>query len=168
MELAGQLEQVKRYPMRLERLRRRGHHGRESNRAPHQIEFLSAEQIEIHLRQIGRQAEASLFALAKNTGQARVRILNIKHRILGRLLLCEFEIEIKLAIGFAKQKEKSHHVNADFLDKLVESHVGRLAGGHLYLLAGARERDKLVDDRANRRNVVAERLYRGDHLLMLT
>src|SRR5258708_10873625 len=167
MELASQLEQVKRYSMRLERLRRRRHHGWKSNRAPHQIEFLSAERIEIHLRRIGRQAEASLFALAKNTCQTRVRILDVKNRILGRLLLGQLEIEIKLTVRLAKQKEKSHHVNADFLDKLVESHVGRLAGGHLDLLAGARERDELVDDYANRPSVVAERLYRGDHLLML-
>src|SRR4029077_8664841 len=140
----------------------RGHHLGKTNRAPHEIEFLRAEETEIYLRWIRRQAEADFLALAKNTREPRVCILNIEYRILGRLLLGELEIEIKLAVGLAEQKKESDHVDADLIDKLVEGHVGGLARRHLNLLAAARERDELVDDRANRGDVMAERFHRGD------
>ena len=106
-------------------------------------------------------------ALAKNAREARVRVLDVEHGILGRLLLGELEIEIELAVGLAEQKEKSHDVGADLVDQLVERDVGGLARGHFDFFAGARERDELVDDRADGRDVVAERLDRGDDLLML-
>ena len=96
-----------------------------------------------------------------------MRILDVKDGIFGRLLFGEFEIEIELAVGLAEQKEKSHHVGADLVDQLVERDVSRLARGHFNFLASARERDELVDDRVDGSDVVAERLDRGDDLLML-
>ena len=106
--------------MRLERLGGRGHHLGQSKRALGEIEFLGTEQIEIDLRRVGGKGQVLRRALAKNTRQARVRILNVEDGILGRLLLGELEIEIELAVGLAEQKEKSHHVGADFVGKLLE------------------------------------------------
>ncbi len=72
-----------------------------------------------------------------------------------------------MAVVLAKQKEEPRNVGAHFGHQLVEGDVSRLAGGHLDLFAGARERHELVDDRVDRRGVVAERLDRRDHVLVL-
>src|ERR1700720_4799193 len=110
--------------MRLERLGGGGHDVGKSNRALGEIEFLGSEQVEIDCRGIRRQRQVLRCALAKNAREARVRILNVEDRIFGRLFLGELEIEIELAVGLAEQKEKSHHVGADFVDQLVERDVG--------------------------------------------
>ena len=80
-----------------------------------------------------------------------MRVLDVKDRVLRRLPLGQVEIEVEMAVVLAKQEKKPHHVGTDLVDQLIERDVGRLARRHLDLLAGARERHELVDDRANRR-----------------
>ena len=96
-----------------------------------------------------------------------MRVLHIEHGIFRRLALGQIEIEIEMAVVFAKEKEKAHHVLAHLFDQFVERDVSGFAGGHLDLFGRPRERHKLIDNGANRRGVAAERLERRDHLLML-
>ena len=96
-----------------------------------------------------------------------MRVLNIEHRVLGRLALGQIEIEVEVAVVLAEQEEKPRDVNADLGHQLAERDVGRLSGRHFDPLAGARERDELVDDGADRSRVVAERSDRSDNVLVL-
>ena len=101
-----------------------------------------------------------------------MRILDVEDGILGRLLLGELEIESRTGCRTCGQKEKSHDVGAAYfvgklLEQLVERYVSGLAGGHFNFFAAAYQRDELINNRTDGRDVVAERLDGGEDLLML-
>src|SRR5215469_4293153 len=152
--------------MRLEQLGCGSHHRWQSDRPLRKFDLLARKELELDRLGIAREFEANLVRLSKNARQPRVRILHVKDRVLGGLLACEVEIEVELAVRLAEQEEESHDVRPNFIDQFVERHVGRLAGGHLDLLAAARERHKLVNDDTQRTDVMPERFDGGDHLLM--
>ena len=68
-----------------------------------------------------RVRETPLPAGLEDAAYPGLGILNVEHRVVGRTLLCEVEIELEGALAAAHEKEEPRRIPAHFIDYLGES-----------------------------------------------
>ena len=82
----------------------------------------------------------------KNAAQPRVRILDIKDRIVIALHLGDFQVEIQLAVGAAREKDKPGGIFPDLVDDFAQGDEFACPGGHGHRFAAAQQIHQLHQD----------------------
>src|ERR1700724_4036826 len=98
--------------MRLQGLDRAAHDLGQVDQLARKTEFLLRKRPEVDRGKVRGKANPFFLGLTKDTGQARVRVLHIKYRALGRLALGQMEVEVEMAVVLAKEEKKGTHGGA--------------------------------------------------------
>ncbi len=88
-------------------------------------------------------------------------VLHVVHRVFVGLFLCQFEVEIKLAVGAPHEKVVPCGVPAHLVDHLAKRHILPGTGGHGHGLAVAQQAHELHENDLQGFPVPAERLDTG-------
>ena len=89
------------------------------------------------------KGQGLLGQLPENARNARVRILDVVHRVVIRLRFRDIEIEVEVLVVGAHHVIEARGVITDFLAQLAQRVELAAAGPHLYALAAAIQRHEL-------------------------
>jgi len=81
--------------------------------------------------------------LLKHAAHTRVRVLNVVHRVIVTLRLCEIEIEVEVLIAFSQDVEETRRVIAHFMPQFAQRHEFAGSRGHRYFAAVSIQHCKL-------------------------
>ena len=156
VKVVGEPDRVRRNRVRRPPLGRLGDDARELEDPFHEIAFLG--------RQLAGQREAVLHhgrlrgCVAKDPGDAGMRVLDVEHGVLGRLLGRQVDVDVDRLIVASRDEVPAGRVDADLVDEVVQENNVTAALGHLRRLAAPRQMDELVDQDLERLARVAEHL----------
>jgi hypothetical protein len=111
----------------------------------------------------GGRRDALGARLAQDARDPRVRVLDVVHRVVLRLLPCELQVEVDGGLVAALEQEEARGVGPDVVDQLVEGDEGALPLRHLRPLPALDEVDHLNDLRLEPIRVLSKGADRRAH-----
>src|SRR5690348_5864422 len=150
VEVVRKADRVRRDALRSAAVGRLPRDRRELGEPFHEVAFLGRQGLCEHYVVPRRSG------VAEDSGDARVRVLHVVHRVLRRALGGEVDVDLDRLVGPAVHEEPAGGIDADLVEEVVEEDDVTAATRHARLLSALGQVHELVEQHLDASGVVPE------------